>query len=180
MSKREARIARDLAAKLKEQEKSVRLRERLPIGGIRLGADVVDEKQVRTGADPGSVFSLQMTWACEKPDREHSWSWGVARDWSASDWEGLILPKLTEWEKLTWGEIDRPSSDSGHKMHHNMDTTEICDEAQSRMVEIERYADVIFRFRLGNKRRLWGHRIVNKFEILWFDPTHQIYPTEPD
>jgi hypothetical protein len=61
-----------------------------------------------------------------------------------------------------------------------MDTDVIRDEAQYRLIEIEKYRDVIFRFRLGNKRRLWGHRIVSNFEIIWFDPTHQIYPTEPD
>lgn len=65
-------------------------------------------------------------------------------------------------------------------MHHNMATEVICDEAQLRMMEIERHADVIFRFRLGNKRRLWGHRVVNHFEILWFDPTHGVYPIDPD
>jgi hypothetical protein len=38
----------------------------------------------------------------------------------------------------------------------------------------------IYRFRLGNKRRLWGFRRVNLFEILWYDPDHNVYPTDPD
>lgn len=180
MQRREARIARDAAKKLKDLEKSARLLERLPKGGVRLGEAVPANKSVRAGADPVSVFSMQMTWTCDNPDCKDEWSWGIKRQWSSEVWADLIHPKLSQWEKLTWGEIDRPSSDTGHKMHHNMDTAQICDEAQSRMMEIERYADVIFRFRLGNKRRLWGHRIVNNFEVLWFDPTHQIYPTDPD
>lgn len=180
MKKREARIAREEAKKLAEIEKSARLREKIPLGGARQGEEIAANKSVRTGANPGSIFAMQMEWTVDGADLSDSWSWGVARQWSDDDWHGTIHPKLQEWGKLTWAEIDKPSSDSGHKMHHNMDTDAICDEAQYRMVEIERYADTIFRFRLGNKRRLWGHRIVNKFEILWYDPTHKVYPTDPD
>ncbi|TIL87498.1 MAG: hypothetical protein E5Y73_25140 [Mesorhizobium sp.] len=179
MPKREARIARDLENKLNELEKSARLKERIPIGGVRTGAEPA-AKQVRTGANPGSVFSMKMQWSCDAPDIKDAWTWGVARQWTQGDWDGVILPKLQEWSKLTWAEIDRFSSGTGHKMHHNMDSEDICEEAQYRMIEIERCSDVIFRFRLGNKRRLWGQRAVDKFEILWFDATHEIYPTDPD
>jgi len=65
-------------------------------------------------------------------------------------------------------------------MHHNMDVEQICDEAQYRLVELELYSYIIFRFRLGNIRRLWGFRQLAQFEILWYDPTHQVYPTDPE
>lgn len=165
----EARLERQLAKQLKEQEKSVRLRERpAPV------------KQVRFGADPGSIYHMEMTWVCSDPDCDGVWSWGVARQWSDEDWAYLIEPKLQEFARLTWGEIDKFSSDTGHKMHHNMDTEVIRDEAQLRLMEIEKYEDVIFRFRLGNKKRLWGFRELAEFRVVWFDPTHEIYPTEPD
>ncbi|UVC12421.1 hypothetical protein IHQ71_30945 (plasmid) [Rhizobium sp. TH2] len=180
MKKSEARIARGEAKRLAEIEKSARLRERIPAGGVRLDETLSSPKTARAGENPGSIFGMRMEWTQDGADLIDAWSWGTARQWSEDDWNGNVLPKLQEWEKLTWAEIDRPSSDSGHKMHHNMDTPEICEEAQFRLLEIERHADVIFRFRLGNKRRLWGHRIVNKFEIVWYDPTHGIYPTDPD
>jgi hypothetical protein len=179
MTKRQARIAREAERKLREQEKSARLRERVPEGGVRVGSDP-PAKQARAGADPGSCYSMNMTWTADIADVQDVWSWGVNRQWTQQDWDQIILPKLHEWAKLTWGEIDQPSSSSGHKMHHNMNSDSICEEAQYRMVEIDRYSEVIFRFRLGNKRRLWGYRNVNTFEILWFDPTHQIYPVDPD
>ncbi|OOY23140.1 hypothetical protein BMI91_17000 [Thioclava sediminum] len=65
-------------------------------------------------------------------------------------------------------------------MHHNMSSNDVCDEAQARLIEIERYANSLFRFRLGGKPRLWGERNVDKFEILWFDPTHSVYPVGDD
>lgn len=180
MSKRDARIARKSEALLKHLAKSARLREVVPQGGPRLNSAPSDEKQVRIGADPVSIYSMKMSWACDAPDCDGAWSWGDQRQWGSGDWDDVILPKLAEWSQLTWGEIDKFASGSGHKMHHNMDTSSILDEARLRMMEIERHSDIIFRFRLGNKRRLWGHRVVEKFEILWFDPAHNIYPTEPD
>jgi hypothetical protein len=121
-----------------------------------------------------------MTWSCENPDVEDVWSWGVARQWSDEDWDSTIEPKLREFERLTWAEIDSFSSGTRHKMHHNMDTDQICEEAQLRLIEIERYDDVIFRFRLGGLPRLWGFRVLAEFQIVWFDPTHQVYPVDQD
>lgn len=180
MPKREARIARQLEREIASREKSARLKERIPIQGPRAEDGGSRAKSPRAGENPSSVYAMRVSWTCESPDCTDAWSWGVHRQWAQEDWERIIAPKLEQWSKLTWGEIDRFSSDSGHKMHHNMDTAVICDEAQYRLIEIEKFSDVIFRFRLGNRRRLWGQRIVDNFEIIWFDPTHQIYPTDPD
>lgn len=57
-----------------------------------------------------------------------------------------------------------------------METERIDGEAQRRLVEIGRVSDSVYRFRLGNLPRLWGLRIVGQFHILWYDPTHRIYP----
>jgi len=38
----------------------------------------------------------------------------------------------------------------------------------------------IYRFPLGNRGRLWGFRILNVFEILWYDPENNVYPVDPD
>ena len=121
---------------------------------------------------------MQVSWNRDDPDVIGRWSWGVDRQWSNGDWTTLINPKLNEFEQLTWGEIDQLSSGAGHKMHHNMNTEDVCKEAKDRLIEIEKHPDTLFRFRLGNKKRLWGIRTVDEFSILWFDPTHDIYPTE--
>jgi len=180
MPKREARIAREIEKRLKRDAKAARLREQLPIRGVRTGAAPNEQKQIRLGNDPTSIYGMKVTWSCKTPDVEGAWSWGTPRQWTAEEWETIIHPKFQQWEQLSWGEIDDLSSGSGHKMHHNMDTDTICDEAQYRLVEIEKYGDIIFRFRLGNKRRLWGFRTLAEFEVLWFDPKHEIYPTDPD
>jgi hypothetical protein len=37
----------------------------------------------------------------------------------------------------------------------------------------------MFRFRLGGKARLWGFRSERIFHVVWWDPDHRVYPTEP-
>jgi hypothetical protein len=67
-----------------------------------------------------------------------------------------------------------------HRMHHPMDTCVLSDEAQYRLIERDIYADTIYRFRLGNKPRLWGFRRLAEFSLVWYDPEHEIYPVEAD
>ena len=81
---------------------------------------------------------------------------------------------------MTWGEIDRHTTGTGHKKHHGMSIEIISAEAQHRLVEIDRVeADTLFRFRLGNRRRLWGYRFGPLFDLVWFDREHDVYPTDP-
>jgi hypothetical protein len=145
---------------------------------VRLAAAPRD-REPRASADPGSIFQMMMTWTVGRADQDGEWSWG-AREWGATAWNDIILPKLTDWQRLRWREIDTFATPEGHKSHHNMSISSICNEAQDRLVELEQIEDDIFRFRLGNRRRLWGFRIVSEFQILWYDPLHQVYPTEPD
>lgn len=178
MSKREARIARQALKALKNSEKSARQVQQIAeADAVRLEALPV-AKEPRLGANPASIFSMSMSWTCDAPDKEGAWSWGVERCWSDGDWEQTILPKLNAFAGLTWGELDGMSSDTGHKMHHNMEVEQICDEAQARLITIDQAGETIFRFRMSNKQRLWGFRTLAVFEVLWFDPTHQIYPVD--
>lgn len=181
MSKAEARIARKEARALKQSEKSVRLLERPEMAEPRVAVSPEDGKTVRAGENPGSIFNMPMTWTSDEADCEGEWDSGTPRQWGKDCWEETIFPKLAEWQKLTWGEIDQFTTGGRerHKMHHSMEMEKLIDEAQYRLIELDRYSDIIFRFRLGSTRRLWGYRIVNHFEIIWYDPKHEIYPTEP-
>lgn len=166
-SRKEARVARQEAKSIAAAAKSARLVERPAL------------REARRQADPATIFQMRMTWSCDAPDLDDAWSSGTPRLWSDDVWAEDIHPKLCEWAKLTWAEIDLLTSDTRHKMHHNMDVDVLWNEAQGRLKHLEKYDDTIFRFRLGNKPRLWGFRRVAEFEILWFDPLHEIYPTDP-
>jgi hypothetical protein len=175
MSKKgDARIERALLGELKQKEKSARL-------VARVRADLPPERVPRFGADPGSIFQMQMAWQCDSADRAESWSWGQAREWGDEAWNTDIEPKLNEFAKLLWREIDDFVTSSGHKAHHAMPVENIDTEPQARIETLEIIHDGdIFRFRLGAQKRLWGFRIVNIFEVLWYDPLHMIYQLDPD
>lgn len=167
-SRSEARLLRQEAQKLENAEKSARLLAR------------PDLQVARRSVDPADIFHSQITWSMETPDRAGTWSRsGAARDWTEDQWEPVVA-KLAQFTQLTWAELDGHTTDTGHKMHHLMDVDAICDEAQDRLIEIDRLdGDTIFRFRLGNKPRLWGFRQGVNFDVIWLDREHDVYPTDP-
>jgi hypothetical protein len=170
--KGDARIAREIESQLKQQEKNARL-------VARIKDELPNPRTVRLGANPQSIYQMLMTWAAHEADREGHWTWGP-RVWDDRDWNEIILPKLHHFEKMFWHEIESATTSNGHYMHHSMPIETICNECQTRLIELEKLDDDIYRFRLGNQQRLWGFRIVNEFSLLWYDPLHQVYPTDPD
>jgi hypothetical protein len=178
--KSEARALRKAKKAAEEAEKSARLKERPGVGRVRADAAGDPGKQTRRRADPGSIYTMQMTWTLDKADRDESWSWGP-RNWSQETWDGELLPKLKAFEALRWAEIDQAftgTADKRRRLHHDMPTEQLVQEAQTRLVEIGEYDETVFRFRLGGKQRLWGKRIVAEFRIIWYDPDHRIYPVD--
>jgi len=170
--KGDARIARAVEKEIREREKSARLVERIK-------AEIPQAKTVRVGVDPSDIFQMLMDWTDSDADRQGDWSWGP-RDWSVADWDGIIHPKLVNFKTMKWFEIEAAVSGTGHRMHHSMEIERICDECQDRLLELDKIDGDIYRFRLGNRRRLWGFRIVSVFHILWYDPEHNVYPVDPD
>ena len=179
MNKAEARKLRSCERDEKNAAKSIRFKATVVEQQARLGTDA-PQKEPRAGADPGSIYQMMMTWAQDSADRIGEWRSGTPRDWTEVEWASKIFPKLKNWSALKWHEIESAVSGSGHYMHHSMETEIICNEAFERLIEIDKLGDSIYRFRLGNKLRLWGFRVVARFDILWYDRLHEIYPTDPD
>lgn len=136
------------------------------------------ELRPKTAVD-GGRFSSRVTWCITQADRAEAWSWGEPREWQEDEWESIIHPPLNELSKLTWKEIDQFSSDSGHRMHHGHEISDLVSEAQERWktISLEQY-DSVFRFRLGGTRRVWGFIVQAHFHAVWWDRFHSIYPTE--
>ncbi|MBL0769838.1 hypothetical protein JI743_13590 [Sphingopyxis sp. DHUNG17] len=178
MTKREARLAREHKKLAQQELKSARLRAEPRDHEVRSEYAKDRPKAVRVGVNPGSIYNLTVTWSCESPDIEGAWDSGTPRAWTDECWNETILPKLSEFAKLRWHEVEAQTSDTGHRMHHPMEVASITEEAQYRLVELKHSADTIYRFRLGNLPRLWGFRIVGEFHVLWYDPKHEIYPVD--
>jgi hypothetical protein len=52
-------------------------------------------------------------------------------------------------------------------------------EAQDRLEDLRR-ADqtTISALRISGERRLWGFRVGNIFHVIWWDPHHEVWPSE--
>lgn len=165
VSKRDKRLARQL----KDREDFERKK-------ARQASELVVTKVVRQAATPGAEL---MTWTRDTADVAGEWSWG-SRSCLDDDWDEIVLPFLSEYEKKNWNEITSEKTGSGkkrRKKHITYPVADICKEAQDRLVEIERDdIDLVFRFRLGGRERLFGTRAGPLFSLLWWDPTHKIYP----
>lgn len=96
----------------------------------------------------------------------------------ADEWANDILPPMNEFSQMTWGHIDTFGSGSGHKMHHSQPLDAISAEAQARWMQLDlEQFDSLFRFRLGNTRRVWGFVLQAHFFMVWSERHHKIAPT---
>ncbi len=88
---------------------------------------------------------------------------------------------LCAMARLTWREIETMKAKS-HKRHHDQDVESICADAKrdfKRSKLGETFGESIFRFRVDGEKRLWGFRKGATFHVIWWDPGHLVYPTEP-
>lgn len=112
-------------------------------------------------------------------DRAYSGNWGWHLLTQADALRLLNL--MCEMARLTWREI-RDQVAGGHRRHHHQSVQTICREAQYRLTELhlDDLGDQMFRFRLDGTGRLWGFELGDGiFHALWWDPDHEVYPTEP-
>mgnify|MGYP001432910050 CR=1 FL=1 len=134
-------------------------------------------EQPRTAKERSRLGAI-VTWCVRKRDIDGMWSWQEPRAWSDDEWHQVIAPAFGEFEKLSWGEVQRQVSGEGHLMHHDQLVGTLVEEAQLRWLELglEEF-DSAFRFRLGNTRRFWGFIVQGHFFGVWWDRNHNIYPT---
>lgn len=117
-----------------------------------------------------------MRWSTEKKDIIGRWPWGQ-RDWTKPIWKKVIRPFLCDYEKKKWFEITQEKAD-GDQRHKFYPVELLCGEARKRLEQIGLDdLDEVFRFRFGNKPRLYGF-VQHIFYVVWWDPEHSIYPTD--
>lgn len=127
------------------------------------------------GNDRKLVFSLQYA------DRAHNDGWAWPATAAGDAWE--ILDFMCETSKLTWGEIMSQMTGPNHRRrpkHSSYNFGSVGTVAQRRLAELrlDEIFEEFFRFRLTGEKRLWGFRTEDVFHLLWWDPEHQVYPTD--
>ncbi len=109
-------------------------------------------------------------------DKDGPWSWARV----SQQHKAQILDFIGDMCSLSWPEIAQQRDSRGQK-HHYQHVDSIDADARKRLsiLKLEDDTDWLYRFRLGNKQRLWGFRKQGVFQAIWWDPRHTVYPTEP-
>jgi hypothetical protein len=125
-------------------------------------------KQPRGGNLAPNVSTMLFKWRCDKLDWDGDWSW------HQTDVQlvlGEIIPKLHEFENMTWGSIEGPTGS------HFVSCGDLCKEAQERLNVIREETDELFSLRLTGAHRIWGIRDIAILRIIWWDPKHSVCPS---
>jgi len=130
----------------------------------------------------GSVAQQCVRFSFEYADTGYDGGWGFHTDDASSH---QVMGILCEQGRRTWGEVWADTagpSHNRHKKHHGQSVGSLCAEAQARLGTLkldEVFDDTMFRFRQGGLGRLWGFIAGDVFHVVWWDPGHNVYPTEP-
>jgi hypothetical protein len=104
---------------------------------------------------------------------------------SCWNWTGLnpdesreILDFLTAVSTKNWAEIKEEQTESGRSQHHYHRVQQLCKEAQTLLQQGELDdLQMVYRFGVSGRKRLWGYRYKGIFHVLWWDPEQSVYPT---
>ena len=126
-------------------------------------------KRTRQASNPYSYDAQAPCWRFGKRKKgNHKWSISQ-ENWSV--WENEILPKLVDFESMTWNEIKNgPNS-------HNVSVGRIIEEAQDDLTANKLIYDEVFSLRLTGKKRIWGFLENGVLNIIWYDAEHEICPS---
>ena len=134
-----------------------------------------DHKQPRTlqGGEPTQHDRETIVWAFSILDQEGPWGWRTA---AAQAWWREILPKLQDFESMTWAEIMRAAGGRARgNNNHFVQVEKLTRQAKQRLVEINQ-DDVseLFSLRLSATTRIYGIRDRRALKLLWYDRHHGV------
>ena len=111
------------------------------------------------------------SWRVASMDRDGPFGWNSV---SCKTFLSDIWPKLRGYEAMTWKQIH-----AAPKKNHSTKVSSLSKKARDRLAEIEQDdLTTLFRFRLTGKQRLWGIKRDIYFDILWWDPKHEVCPSK--
>ena len=118
---------------------------------------------------PSSVNSENFRWNTKNADLCGEYGWDRVK---LRILFNKIIPKLQQYETMTWGEIEGEGS-------HFINVDNCSQEARRRLREIELDdLEQLFSLRIGGRERIFGRRGGSVFYVLWWDPDHKISPSK--
>lgn len=123
-------------------------------------------------ARSAAIGKQPFRWSTGLADTGGPWGWHLA---SCGDILKVAIPSLQGLESWTWGQI---VGDQRH--NHFIDVDRLAKSAQDRLREIwtEDLPDQLVSLQMSRVTRIWGIRQGSYLQVLWWDPSHTVYPVE--
>ncbi|MCK4593344.1 hypothetical protein KAU45_02495 [bacterium] len=136
----------------------------------KLEHDLQFKKQPSSEYKPLSSYDLNPTWSLKYLQIDNQWCWsGIQRDKLLE-----VVVKAKEFEKSKWKEL----LTKGYPAKF-IPVRAIRKEAQEILLdELRIQQETIVRFQISGKERIWGLLIEGVFHVIFWDPEHEIYPSE--
>lgn len=116
---------------------------------------------------PGVVSSFPI-WAFCLLDLDGPWCWSQMDKTQLLE----VMARLRMFESMTWTAIEQSTRS------HFVNTEGLIKKAQDRLTELRQDdVDELFSLRVNGKSRVWGIRSENILKVLWWDPSHEVYPS---
>lgn len=136
------------------------------------------DNSIRKEIEPDTFISKKVAWGLGKIDIDGSWGWNNIE---ITKWWTDILPKLKNFETMTWGQVISASggkSTGSGTNNHNIPVDKIIKKARDRLEEIHLDdIDEVFSLRLSGDERIYGILEGNILKVVWYDPNHEICPS---
>ena len=97
--------------------------------------------------------------------------------WSATGFFGEIVDKLSNYETMTWAEIDGASKSAKGSRNHFIKVNRMDKRARERLDELHLTYDEYYSIALTGKARLFGVLESGIFHVLWYDQNHEVCPS---
>lgn len=140
---------------------------RMPPGGKFpvVGENPSVKKKASFKERPEQILESNIAWHFSKMDRGGPWA-------TPPRSLNQYLGNIHSYEQQTIAEVFHQN----HAYNHPVPVESIIPRARNRLTELGLKVEALHRLRLGGRPRLWGILIGNIFQILWFDPNHEICP----
>lgn len=135
-----------------------------------------NSKNPKATEDPQSYLKKTPVWSFRRLDNTYT-KWGLR---CVDNLYDTIIKKLKDFEGMTWDAILKATGGRKHgNNNHFEDVSSLIPEAQKRWADLklEEY-DRVFSLRLTGKHRLYGILLDGVFQVIWYDPNHEIYPLD--
>ena len=116
-----------------------------------------------------STQNRRLVWKVARIDDNSQWGWNqiTCPHFLRNIWE-----KMRNFETMTWGEILG-------RHHHAIAVNDIIEPAQNRLAQLGHDdQEELVSFRLSNTERIWAIRSGAEAFLLWWDPNHEICPSQ--